>query len=248
MENTLRLFVSSLRMMAFRNYNIDPFLPYIQIHDEIERNIRDGQMFTNEMLNTIPGEIQKLNLGSYNFQISSKQKGFGNFSYIVENHKTGIRCLVLFFKTSNDSLTSNDLETIIKIFNSLSIAINGNSDFSQQTSRLQGIIIFKGKPSPIPKEKINRIDTLELINENLILSNPYDNIMQSQFTPYSMDETENFFKDPSFIRGKIPSVSKSKDVVIQYLDIREKTVVEINREKISDDESLDVSIYFREIK
>ena len=173
--------------------------------------------------------------------------GRENFSYVVENSRTGIRTLVYFSGVMKDTLNTKDFSDTLNIISNFSLSINGTTDFTHKNSRISGIVIVKSKLGPIPKEKNDAISGLEFIHENMILCRPYDNVMQSNHFEMSNKEEKELYSDSSISRSSIPSMKKSQDSFFQYINAKPKSTMEIYRREF-EEQALNTSITYRYIK
>lgn len=249
-----RILVGSLRMMEIRGFSIDPFREFVDFYNYLEERNRDRlpievdvEPFSDE---NIAIAIRQINKGTYGFENTlpkSKSKA-ENFSYIVTNYSSGVRAIVYFCMATSDPLKAGDLSRVADVMQLFSMALNGTTDASSDGSRLKGVIIINGKLGPNPKEKSEVISTLDFISDNVILSNPYDNVMQSQYFKMTASEESAFYSDPSIEPNQIPSMVLDKDQYLRYIGAKKGETRQIIRAKISEEEALDLQMSFRYIK
>lgn len=250
-SNLYDLFVNSLDMMALRGYCIEPYRELIDTYKYRKALEKDGNtivddtdLFSNQKVGT---SIRAIMSGTYGYTANSNT-AMDNFTYAVTNYTTGHVCFVFFLRNKGDNFLSNHLSDLTVEMGKISNMITGDSDFSKPESFINFVIILKGKIGANPREKIARIKNIDAIHEKTILSMPYDNIMQSQHSIMTLDETEVFQSEEAISSSKLPSISKEKDNLYKYLGAEQKCIDRVHRYKFSDEEILDVSLFYRRIK
>lgn len=254
---TSRLFhilVGSLRMMEIRGFSIDPFRHFVDFYNRLEKSKRERIPFEEDTEPYTDGNIaiaiRQINKGTYGFENTldkSKSKS-ENFSYIVMNYSTGVRTLVYFCLSASDPMKADDFSRIVSVMQLFSMAVNGHIDAAADGGRIKGVIIVNSKLGPNPKEKSEVISTLDFINENIILSNPYDNVMQSQYFKMTPREESVFYADPSIEPNNIPSMVLENDQYLRYIGAKKGETRKIIRGKISEEEALNLQLSFRYVK
>lgn len=245
LERIVRVFHGSLKMMAIRGYDISPFQ---KIHDEIDNILNAEEQgilipFTKTLYD-LTSFIQLNNQYFYGFNENIiGTSGVENFSYIVTNYKTGYRTMV-YFSSIDKNLGSDEFTNIIKTMKKVSLGLTGDDNFCAVGSRVSGILILKNKLGPNPGKKTSAIDNLEHILDHIILSHPYDNVMQSQHYIMNDKEKRDFLNEIGVSPNLLPSMVVEDDTFLSYINAEAGNIVKVYREEYSG-QVLDKSIFFR---
>lgn len=235
-------------MMAIRGYDITPFQ---SIHDEIDNIIAAEEKglvipFTKS-LSDLTSFIQLNNQITYGFNENIiGTSGVENFSYLVTNYKTGMRTMV-YFSSIDKNLGSDEFTNIIKTMKKVSMSLTGIDNFCAYGSRISGILILKNKLGPNPGKKTSAIDNLEHILDELILSHPYDNVMQSQHMILNETEKRDFLGELGISQKLMPSMIAEEDSFLSYMNAAPGSTLKLYREEYKG-QILRKSIFYRNVK
>lgn len=245
-----RLFVSSLNMMAMRGYCVESFREFIDVYNVIRHCQKNGEDYSDlirEYTNTnISAKIKEIMLSTFGYS-SGTRNIRDDYTYAVMNYTTGDTCLVFFSCGKDDNFLATDLNKVINYLEGFSKNFIGDKDFCRPNSGIKAVICLKGKMGPNPREKIDKISNLDVISDKIVLSNVYDNVMQSQHSLMTVEETEEFIAESHISKSNYPSISKRKDQYYGYLGAEVGTIDRIHRAKISEEEMLDVTLFYRRI-
>lgn len=250
-DRLIKLFYGSLKMMAVRGYDITRFrVFYEEIEHMMMQEERGIKIPFSKSISELTNFIQINNLMFYGndnkTNLIESNAAAENFSYLVTNHRTGYRTLV-YFSSIDKKLSSDDFANIIKVMKRVSIRLTGNDNFCAHGSLISGILVLKNKPGSNPSKKTSAIDNLEHILEEIILSHPYDNVIQSQHSIMLEKEQKEFFSDQSLSRNLIPSMNAENDTFLKYINGEPGETIKVYRNEFSG-QALDKSIYYRQIK
>lgn len=251
MSELYRLFVCSLNMMAMRGFCVETYREFIDAYNIIRDHQKNG-LDCDELLNeytdaSVSRKIREIMSGSFRYTRDTKSVR-DNYTYAVTNYTTGDTCLVFFSNGKSDNFLSDDLKKIVNCLEKFSKTLTGDNDFCRPHSGIKGLICLRGKIGSNPREKTNKIQNLDIIGERIVLSCIYDNMMQSQHSMMSNEETEEFLNESIISGSKIPSVAKNKDIFHMYLGSEIGCIDRIHQYKISNEEMLDMSIFYRRVK
>jgi DNA-directed RNA polymerase subunit H (RpoH/RPB5) len=247
LDRIVRVFHGSLKMMALRGYDITPFQ---SVYDEIEDILRHEEngiyIPFRRSLDELTSFIQLNNNVLYGFRENIiNSSGVENFSYLVTNYTTGYRTVVYFYSTDKN-LGSDDFSSICNTMKKVSLALTGNELFTAYNSRISGILILKNKLGPNPNKKTEAIDNLEHILDKIILSEPFDNTMQSQHVALTSTEQKKFFAETAFTPPLMPSMIVDNDSYLKYQGFESGSTIEIRRQEYGG-QILDKSLYYRQM-
>lgn len=258
----LNLFVASLEMMEIKGYEIDQFSYIVDVYDIFVEHRRLNKPlppgYNNFTVEGLIVEIQKVNYQQ--FQIEPDQHELNSkesCSYVVQNYTTGMRTLVCFLASKKQKLNSDEFSNASSKVTNLKKILNGNRDVKEKFTFFNGLFIIKAKLGPNPNQKNKVMNNIEFIHEDIVLSRPYNNIFQSQIVVLNKSEENELFsngqyeKNPvapsSITENLIPSIKLNTDVFLQYLNVKEGSVLEVNREEF-EEQALTNSIYYRLVK
>lgn len=246
------LFVSSLKMMACRGYSVEEYRNIIDLYETVMDMKKNNFTIPNDLVLKCRNKevflaVRYIMSGNYKYKNPSTDTA-DNFTFAVTNYETGDKCIVTYFKHGESNFLANDFTKIIKNIGSFSSENTGDSDFCRPNSGISGIIILNGKIGTNPKEKIKKIENINYMSHSVILSKPYNNVLQSQHCYISPEKVDNFIAENMLPKDKLPSISLQKDIFSQFMDVKRVSIDETFRYKFSDEDPLDVSIQYRRIK
>lgn len=246
------LFVSSLKMMACRGYSVEEYRSLINLYETVMNMIKNNLPIPPELVLKCRNKevflaVRYIMSGTYKYKNPSTDTA-DNFTFAVTNYETGDKCIVTYFKHGESNFLANDFTKIIKNIGSFSLENTGDSDFCRPNSGISGIIILNGKIGTNPKEKIKKIENINYMSHSVVLSKPYNNVIQSQHSYIQPENVNNFVSENSLPRDKLPSISVQKDIFSQFMGVKPGSIDETYRYKFSDEDPLDVSIQYRKIK
>lgn len=250
--NMLNLFASSLKTMEFRGYETEQFDHIIDVYDiYVEYRTLNTELPEQYKGFTVEGlimEIQNINKSKFNVVTSTNLSNYKeSISYIVQNYTTGMRTLVYFLPSKKNKLNSDEFSKAVLIVRDLKYTLNGNVNLQDKFTFVNALFIIPGKLGPTPNEKNSVINSIDFIDEDMILCRPYDNVFQSQYHVMSKSEEKSLFSTPSVKKNLIPSIKLHSDLFMKFANIKEGSVVEMVRSEF-EEQALDTSIYYRYVK
>ena len=245
-----RLIVNSLKMMEVRGNCIYPYFEIMLKNEKINEYISTGRDIPENLLmddHALSQFIKRTNLELYNFEMNRPRgkNEIADFSYVVEDYTNGNRTLVYIDISGDESVSSLDFQDFTTALKKLSNSINGHEQYTERRARIRGIMIADRKLGSNPSEKIDPNHATEYVHRDYINATPFDNMMQSQVSKMTKEEEDDFYSDPGITPNNIPTVPVEKDTFSRYLGFRPGQTVCYLREKISNEEALNVTVYFR---
>lgn len=247
-SDLFHLFARSLKMMAHRGYCIEEYRSIIDLYDISMHFMKNNQNIPEELESQISEveifkKVRHIMKGTHDFQNSSKTIE-DNFTFSVINYETCDQCLISYYDLEDGSFLAGDLQKLTKNLEHFSEIKTGDSDFCKPESNISAIIILNGKLGSNPREKIKKIHNIEYLEKNVVLSSPYNNVMQSQHQYMSEEESVRFLETNKISKQNMPSISKAKDSYANFINAKSGTIDRVYRYKISTKEPLDVTPHF----
>lgn len=243
----LDLIVSALRMVAVRQYIIEPYEEIMEIYERMNEFVKNGipfdrdlQMYTDQQIVILMKEIIVRNFGVRLDEIGTTIRE--NASFPVFNPMDGTIMLVYFSAYNKATMPSDVFNKLMKMFSECSRLLIGTSDFENIESLFRGVVITKSVLGTNPKEKLEAIGNISVVHQDTVLAIPFDNVLQPQITLLTEDEERAVFSDTGLTSSDISSIGYN-GAIAGYLGIQ-KGVMRVDRKNF-DGEFLDTSISYR---
>lgn len=247
------LFFEIIQMMGMRGYNVLPF--NFLINNKIMNN-RYKECGELDKVREISDNELLQSLMSYreaNFQLDRNLFGFEKmgFSMVFDHCSNGMRTLVLI---ANDIKGITSKDTLVDfITNFLKVVVSQktggkSSDPLLRDNKVSAIFVLPGGISPFSKTFVDKFTLIEIITEDDIKSRVYDSVLQSHYKTIPLEEKNMILSEVGLNSTNIPSISKDNDTACKILGLKKKDLLVATRTKISSEETLDRSVFFREIK
>ena len=239
------LFFGSVKMMAFQSYDISPYSEILRAYDDERDKEKNGEKPNYISYTELCLYIQSVNLRNYGVSRAEKTHE-KRISYLLTNHQTGKIKFICFFNTESGDLLSEEITMITNRAQEISKIVNDEDEsdagFSGINSCLEVLVVTRNKISPYPKERVAHIDQIKIIDERLILSEPYNNMLQSSVYVMSKNEYAIFKNIP---KSNLPSISSS-DAFMTYLGI-DKKPTKLYRGMIASSDPLRITIHYKNV-
>lgn len=244
-KKQVRLFFATIKMLAFQDYDISPYeelLDNFELQKQIEENGEIPEYTSYEDLVNYVTNVNK-----YNFRVEkSKHNDEDKMSFLLANYKTGKILYVCFYNKINDDLSTDHASIIIERCMEIWNQAEGNAldgGFTGPNSNYECLIVVKTKIGPYPRERVANIKQVKIINEKIILLEPFDTVFQSEMRVMPRQKYQEYFRN--IPKSSIPSI-KSTDQFTQYLGIKSEAV-EIFRTNINEVDTVEKSIHYKNI-
>lgn len=247
------LFFEIVQMMGMRGYNVLPFNFLINNKKMNNRYKECGEL---NKVNEISDNDLLQSLISYrevNFQLDSNLFGFEKMglSMVFDHCSNGMRTLVLI---ANDIKGITSKETLVDFITGfLKVVVyqktgGKSSDPLLRDNRVSAIFVLPGGVSPFTKTFVEKFTLIEILTEDDIKSRVYDSVLQSHYRTIPPEEKNMILSEVGLNSGNIPSLTKDNDTACRVLGLKKKDLLIATRTKISSEETLDKSIFIRDIK
>ena len=221
-EKNVYLFYCSVKKMEYNGYDVFHFQAIIDEIENILDNYEKGiiiefSLSLNDLINYIKTITENL------FKVSAtllKKQGIEYMSYVVKNNTTSVIKLV-YFCSSEISISSTDLESITNSIKPIMLILTGNEN-SSPNSFFSVELILKMEPKPNPKKKILEMSNYSYTLQDYLLLLPYNNVMQGQYKIMPKKEVSSLL---SKVKNKkeFPSVSLENDQFLNYSELEESS-------------------------
>jgi hypothetical protein len=247
--NTVHTFMATLLMMGYRNYSIEPYRELMDAYDSVRDQQKMGETVSDDLMAVLTAPmvlsvIRGINGGNYGF-VGKGGQSRPNFVFIVTNYTTGENCLVVIDETGN--FGADDLAAVLSEMEELSQLLTNDKDYCRPQSGIRGTIVLRDRICPIPRSRIEHITNMEVIEQKVVLARPFDNIMQSQHTFLSSEETRSLFEETRTPQRYWPTMTQQTDSFYKYAR-QGNCIDKTTRTKITPEEMLDRYLYYRYVR
>jgi len=241
-EYNVRLFFSTVQMLAINEYDISPYeelLREFEVEEEFQKRGKETQFIRFEDLSQY---IDDVNVYNYGCSVNFPKGRF--MSFFATNNKTKKIKYICYYDNEGKDISADDVQAITDNCMSVSKSNNENDqgvEFFGTGSNYESLIITSSKIGSYSKERMRGIKNIKLIQEEVVFIRPFNHIFQSTIEKMPIAKYEkDYGKIP---RANMPSISSS-DSYMTYREIS-KVPTEIHRERINEIELITNTIHVK---